>query len=78
MVASGKLPDEIAGDLGSYSSCVAGAAPVDELAQMITAAGFMDVRIDPKDESRSFVKDWVPGKGLENYVLSATIQAVKP
>jgi arsenite methyltransferase len=45
---------------------------------MITAAGFMDVRIDPKDESRSFVKDWVPGKGLENYVLSATIQAVKP
>ena len=78
MVASGRFPDELRGDLASYSACVAGASPVDELAAMIAAAGFIAVRIDPKEESRSFVKDWVPGKGLENYVLSATIEAVKP
>ncbi len=30
---------------------------------MIKAAGFTDVRIEPKEESRSFVKDWAPGKG---------------
>jgi arsenite methyltransferase len=65
-------------DLASYSACVGGASPVDELAAMIGAAGFNDIRIEPKEESRSFVKDWVPGKGLENFVLSATIQAVKP
>ena len=45
---------------------------------MIAAAGFTDIRIEPKEESRSFVKDWVPGKSIENYVLSATIEAVKP
>jgi SAM-dependent methyltransferase len=78
MVASGKLPDELQSDLASYSACIGGASPVDELAAMISAAGFADVRIDPKDESRSFVKDWAPGKGIENYVLSATIEAVKP
>jgi arsenite methyltransferase len=78
MVASGKLPEEMQSDLASYSACVGGASPVDELAAMITEAGFTDVRIDPKEESRSFVKDWVPGKDIENHVLSAAIQAVKP
>jgi arsenite methyltransferase len=78
MVASGKLPDEVQRDLASYSACVAGASPVDELADMLKVAGFSGIRIDPKEESRSFVKDWVPGKGIENYVLSDTIEAVKP
>jgi arsenite methyltransferase len=78
MVASGKLPDELQSDLASYSACVGGASPVDELSAMIRAAGFTNVRIDPKEESRSFVKDWVPGKGIEDYVLSATIEGVKP
>jgi arsenite methyltransferase len=77
MVASGAMPEELQKDLASYSACIGGASPVDELASMIAAAGFSDVRIDPKEESRSFVKDWVPGKGIESYVLSATIEAVK-
>jgi arsenite methyltransferase len=78
MVASGKLPDELQNDLAAYSACVGGASPVDELRAMIKAAGFTDIRIDPKEESRSFIKDWVPGKGVENYVLSAVIEALKP
>jgi SAM-dependent methyltransferase len=78
MVASGKLPDELQSDLASYSACVGGASPVDDLTAMIKEAGFADIRVDPKEESRSFVKDWVPGKGIENYVVSATIEAVKP
>jgi arsenite methyltransferase len=78
MVASGAMPEELQKDLAAYSACVSGASPVDELAAMITAAGFTAVRIDPKEESRAFVKDWAPGKGIESYVLSATIEAVKP
>ncbi|MGA2641675.1 MAG: arsenite methyltransferase [Spirochaetia bacterium] len=78
MVASGTLTEELRSDLTSYSVCIAGASPVDELAGMIEAAGFIDIRIEPKEESRSFVKDWAPGKSIENYVLSATIEAVKP
>ena len=41
-------------------------------------AGFEHIRIAPKDESREFIKDWAPGRGVEDYVLSATIEAVKP
>jgi SAM-dependent methyltransferase len=78
MVASGKLSDQLRGDLASYSACIGGASPVDELTTMIKAAGFTEVHIEPKEESRSFVKDWAPGKGVEDYVLSATIEAVKP
>jgi arsenite methyltransferase len=77
MVASGALPEELQKDLASYSACIGGASPVDKLASMIETAGFTDVRIAPKEESRSFVKDWAPGKGIENYVLSAAIEAVK-
>ncbi len=78
MVASAILPEELRGDLTAYSACIAGASPVDKLAGMMEAAGFTDIRIKPKEESRSFVKDWAPGKRIEDYVLSATIEAVKP
>lgn len=78
MVASGTLPEELQKDLSIYSACIGGASPVDELAAMIRDAGFADVRIDPKEKSRSFVKDWAPGKGVEDFVLSATIEATKP
>ena len=36
------------------------------------------IRIEPKDESREFIRDWAPGRGVEDYVISATIEAVKP
>ena len=40
--------------------------------------GFADIRIGPKDESKEFLKDWAPGRNIEDYVLSASIEAIKP
>jgi len=60
-----------------YSSCVAGALQVDELDQILKEAGFKNIVINSKDESREFIKKWTPGVPIENYVLSATIEAVK-
>ena len=77
MVASGEMPPEIKEDKDLYSSCVAGALQVDELNQILTEAGFKDIRIHPKDESREFINKWIPGIPIEDYVLSATIEAVK-
>ena len=42
------------------------------------AAGFEQVRIEPKDASKEFIRDWAPGHGVTEYVVSATIEAVKP
>jgi hypothetical protein len=45
---------------------------------MLDEAGFGEVRISARTESREFIKDWMPGSGVENYIVSATIEAVKP
>lgn len=78
VVASTELPDEVRNDLELYSGCMAGASLVSELETILGEAGFADVRIAPKDESKDFIKDWAPGRGVEDYVVSATIEAVKP
>jgi len=78
VVASIELPEEIKNDPILYSGCMAGASEVGLLEEMIAEAGFEQIRIAPKDSSKEFIKDWAPGKGVEEYVLSATIEAVKP
>ncbi len=78
VVASTELPDEIRDDLALYSGCMAGASQISELQSILEDNGFEKINISPKDESKDFIKDWAPGRGVEDYVLSATIEAVKP
>ena len=78
VVATAQLPDEMKKDLALYAGCVAGAASIDELVDMLRKAGFTHIRIQPKDESREFIRDWAPGMRVEDFVVSATIEAVKP
>ncbi|MDF2714268.1 MAG: arsM [Paenibacillus sp.] len=79
IVTTAELPEEIKNDLDVlYSGCISGASSVDEVRAMLIRSGFMDVVVEPKDESKSFIKDWVPGANVENYVVSAVIKAVKP
>jgi arsenite methyltransferase len=77
IIASAPLPENIRNDLALHSGCVAGASTRDEVVMMLQKAGLSDIRVIPKDESKSFIKDWAPGSGAENYVVSADIQAVK-
>lgn len=77
MVASGEMPSEIKNDLALHSCCVSGALQVTELEGILEDAGFKDIQIRPKDESREFISNWMPGIPVEEYVLSATIKAVK-
>ena len=78
VVASTELPEEIRNDLALYSGCMAGASQISELQTILEKNGFEQIKIAPKDESKDFIKDWAPGRGVEDYVLSATIEAVKP
>jgi arsenite methyltransferase len=78
MVATAPLPDDIKSDWAAYTGCMSGASQITELERMLRASGFKDVEIAPKDSSRSFIREWLPGKRIEDYLISATIEAVKP
>lgn len=78
VIATIELPEEFRSDPALYAGCMAGALHIDELARLLQEAGFINIQITPKDESREFIQDWAPGLGVENYVVSAYIQAVKP
>jgi SAM-dependent methyltransferase len=78
VVATAELPAEARRDLALYSGCMAGASVIAELESMMRAAGFDQISIQPKDASREFIRDWAPGRGVEAYVASATIEAIKP
>lgn len=78
IVASAPLPQQIKDDPAALSGCIAGAPAVDELRELLTAAGFAGVHIDIDEASRSIVKKWNPESGAEHYVASAAIRAIRP
>ena len=44
---------------------------------MLENAGFVNIRMVPKDNSKEIVKSWVPGKNAEEFVASYIIEAEK-
>lgn len=78
VVTTVDLPDEARGDLAQYAACISGAASINELKNILTRAGFESIRIQPKDEARDIPDSWKPGNDIDDYTVSATIEAVKP
>jgi SAM-dependent methyltransferase len=78
VVATVELPEEMRNDASLIAGCMGNASLIEELEQMMRDAGFEHIRIQPKDESKEFIKDWAPGLNVTDYVVSATIEAVKP
>jgi SAM-dependent methyltransferase len=72
------LPAELASDKALLCGCVAGAAPSAAIEDWLRSAGFTDISIQVKPESRDYVATWAAGRGIENYVASANIEARKP
>jgi arsenite methyltransferase len=72
------LTTDLAADRALLCGCVAGAAPVRDLETWLQAAGFADVQVSVKSESRDLVASWAPGRGIEDYVAAAIIEARKP
>ena len=78
VVETAPMPDSIRNDMAALTGCVAGAAPVADIEAMLQAAGFETITVRVNPESGRFVAQCMPGIGAENYVASATIEAVKP
>lgn len=78
VVATIELPEEMRNNADLIAGCMGNASLIEDLQEMIQAAGFVDVIIQPKDESREFIKDWAPEHNVTDYVVSATIEGTKP
>jgi len=78
VVATAPLPDEIRSDLDAHAACIAGAALIEDVEAMLHDAGFVDVRIDPIAQSGELLRAWDPSRPLEQFIASASIEAVKP
>ncbi len=78
VVLTAPLPDSVAGDPDSLAACVAGASTVESIERMLDDAGFVDIQIEPKDDSDEFISEWDDERDLSEYIVSATIEARKP
>jgi arsenite methyltransferase len=72
------LPSELAADRALICGCIVGAAAPSQIETWLAAAGFTDIRVMVKPESRELIQSWAPGRGIENYVASAIIEGRKP
>lgn len=77
VIASSPIPENVKADLVLHAACISGASTKDEICAMLQSAGFHDIKVNPKENSKTFIKDWAPGSGAENFVVSADITAVK-
>ena len=56
---------------------VSGAPKLESLDHYLKQAGFENIKVTLKEESREVIKQWLPGSGAEDFVVSAEITANK-
>jgi SAM-dependent methyltransferase len=78
VVATRALPESLRNDVAALTGCVAGAAEVSVVERLLREAGFESIRVVVREESREFIRDWMPGSGIDEHIASATIEATKP
>ena len=78
IVATAELPDAVRKDLELVSSCIGGAETEKRVTDILKEVGFQEVSVKVIPESTAFIRDWLPGAGLETRIASADVTAVKP
>lgn len=77
IVATAELPEQLKNDLAMRVGCIAGAEFVGNIETMLKSAGFKNIKMTPKDNSREIISSWVPDKNVEDFVASYIIEATK-
>jgi SAM-dependent methyltransferase len=78
IINTAPLSVELQSDPALLCGCIAGAAPAERVESWLTAAGFVDVRVTTKPDSRELIKTWAPGRNIEDHIVSAMVEARKP
>ncbi|MBM9535623.1 arsenite methyltransferase [Desulfobulbus alkaliphilus] len=79
IVARAEMPAHLKADMTLYTCCVAGASLIGDLRAILEAVGFTRIEITPQEESAAFIRTLAPTEvAITDYIVSATITAVKP
>jgi SAM-dependent methyltransferase len=78
VVNTAPLSAALRADPALLCGCIGGATPAAQVEAWLRDAGFVDVGVAEKPESRELIQGWAPGLGIENHVVSATVEARKP
>jgi SAM-dependent methyltransferase len=78
IINTAPLSAELQSDPALLCGCIAGAAPAERVESWLATAGFVDIRVTPKPESRELIRTWAPGRNIENHIVSAMVEARKP
>jgi arsenite methyltransferase len=78
IVSKQRMTEEMKHDSETYCACISGASSVYEIENMLKKSGFVSIKIEPKSDSSNFIKKWSDKFASENYVVSASITALKP
>jgi arsenite methyltransferase len=74
IVTDGPLPEDLHKDMEAWGACIAGALDVGEYTSGLVAAGFTNVKVQPKGDASELIES----AGLKGKIFSATITALKP
>jgi len=78
ILASAPLPAAVREGPNAMAGCIAGAAPIEEVKRQLREAGFTEIRIDLRPDSKQLLRDWNPDFPAGDYVASAAIHARRP
>lgn len=78
VVTTTPLPEDLQSDLNSIAGCVGGAVTIAMFESLLEDAGFVDVSVEPKENSDEFIREWDPERDLSQYLVSARIEGRKP
>lgn len=77
VVLTATLPEELLANKQLYSGCITGASTIEQLTMLMEQAGFQNISIETKEQSKELIKGWAPEYSVEQYIVSAIIQAEK-
>lgn len=78
IVATAELPESVKNDPALYAGCMAGAATIGQIESLLERTGFESIQISPSLGSRAMIREWAPERHIADFLVSATITAVKP
>jgi len=73
VVAIAPIPPELRTQAAALAGCISGAAHIDDVRAMLTAAGFKSIVIKISPNSAQIVDSWM--EGANRFIASATIEA---